>query len=206
VRRTVAAVGAALALAGAALALGACGDDANRTATVVGDSSTAPPAASGSQSTTVPATTTPPPSSSTATATTPSAPPAGTNPTATTGVPPSGGAPDTGGTSADSEQAPGGAGDEEGARVPATFTLAGGAISPAWVTVPAFLAVEIALTAEDGAQKVTIAAPGGGTVDVAPGTTARRSLSGLKPGDYTVATAGGAKATLHVVSGGDPGP
>jgi hypothetical protein len=205
VRRAVAAAGAALALAGAALALGACGGDASRTATVVGDSSTAPPAGAAPPST-VPATTTPPPSSSTATATTPSAPPAGTNPTATTGVPPGGGAPDTGGTSADSEQAPGGAGDEEGARVPATFTLAGGAISPAWVTVPAFLAVEIALTAEDGAQKVTIAAPGGGMVDVAPGTTARRSLSGLKPGDYTVATAGGAKATLHVVSGGDPGP
>jgi hypothetical protein len=201
-RRITAAAVAALALAGAAGAAGCGGDEPKRTATAIDQTQTQGAGeAAGPQSA-------PPtdPTPAAPAATTPAPTATATTPTATTGVPKGGGAPDTGGTPADSEQQPGGAGDEEGARVPAAFTLSGGAISPARITVPAFLAVEVALTAKDGAQQVTISAPGGGTVDVASGATARRSLAGLKPGDYTVATAGGAKATLHVVSGGAPGP
>ncbi|HMJ36738.1 MAG TPA: hypothetical protein VK501_22725 [Baekduia sp.] len=187
-------------LAGLALSLtaAACGGD-ERTATVVGE----PPASVTSEA----------PSSTPATvptATTPTAPPASTTttPTATAGVP-SGGeqAPDdNGGTPAGGEQAPGGAGDEEAARVPASFTLTDATISPPQITVPAFLAIDLALSAKGGAQTVTVAVPGAGRIDVAAGGTARKQLPGLKPGDYAVSTAAGGKATLHVVSGGDPGP
>ena len=130
-----------------------------------------------------------------------------TNPTATTGVPPGGVKPTTtGGAPAGGEQGEGGAGDEEAARVPVTLTADGGSLSPTVVTIPAFLAVELRVSAKGGAEKLTISAPGGGTLSVAAGQTATKRLAGLKPGDYPVTTAGGGKATLHVVSGGDPGP
>jgi hypothetical protein len=159
---------------------------------------------------TVPTTTThAPPATATQTA---------TNPTATTGEPTGGGKPtgagtptaatppNTGGTPAGGEQAPGGAGDEQGARVPVALTADGGALSPTIVTIPAFLAVEVTVASKGTAETVTIAAPGGGTLRVAAGGTASKRLAGLKPGDYTVTTAGGGKTVLHVVSGGAPGP
>ena len=70
----------------------------------------------------------------------------------------------------------------------------------------AFLAVEVTVASKGTAETVTIAAPGGGTLRVAAGGTASKRLAGLKPGDYTVTTAGGGKTVLHVVSGGAPGP
>ncbi|MDX6732441.1 MAG: hypothetical protein QOC54_2389, partial [Baekduia sp.] len=109
-----------------------------------------------------------------------------------------------GGTPAGGEQAPGGAGDEEGARVPATFTASGATLTPARITVPAFLPVDLSVTAKGAAQKVTI--EGAGTLDVAAGATGHQRIAGLKPGDYAVTTSGGANAVLHVVSGGAPGP
>jgi hypothetical protein len=112
----------------------------------------------------------------------------------------------TGGAPAGGEQAEGGAGDEEAVRVPVTLTADGGALSPTLVTIPAFLAVELRVSAKSGAEKLTISAPGGGTLSVSAGQTATKRLAGLKPGDYPVRTAGGGKATLHVVSGGEPGP
>jgi hypothetical protein len=142
--------------------------------------------------TSVPTTATPTPAQTTPTATGPS----------TVGSAPSTSTPTTG----TGESGPGGAGDEEPARTPAAFTIGPGGIAPQTITVPAFLAVDVALTAEGGAQRVTIAAPGGQTVDVAPGGTRHVVLDGLKPGDYAVTTATGARGTLHVVRGGDPGP
>jgi hypothetical protein len=196
-RRPLVVAGLVLSLTTGAAA--GCGDDSKRTATVVDEQ----PKVTSESPSSVP---------STVTATTPAAPPASTAtttvPTATTGVP-SGGepAPDAnGGTPAGGEQAPGGAGDEEAARVPASFTLSDATISPPQITVPAFLAIDLALSAKGGDQAVTIAAPGVGRIDVAAGGTARKQLPGLKPGDYAVTTAAGGKATLHVVSGGDPGP
>lgn len=181
-----------------ALTATGCGDDDTTSATVVqGPDARAPAPAAAAPTTT---TTTEAPTTSTSTSTS-------TNPTATTGVPPGGVKPTTtGGAPAGGEQGEGGAGDEEAVRVPVTLTVEGGSLSPTVVTIPAFLAVELRVSAKGGAEKLTIAAPGGGTLPVAAGQTATRRLAGLKPGDYPVTTAGGGKATLHVVSGGDPGP
>lgn len=186
----------AVLVAVAALAAAGCGDDETTSATVVqGPDATAP-----APDTTAPTTTTVTPTTSTSTSTS-------TNPTATTGVPPGGAKPETtGGAPAGGEQGEGGAGDEEGARVPVTLTADGGSLSPTVVTIPAFLAVELRVSAKGGAEKLTIFTPGGGTLSVAAGKTATKRLTGLKPGDYPVTTAGGGKAMLRVVSGGDPGP
>ncbi|HEX5927256.1 MAG TPA: hypothetical protein VFY45_25795 [Baekduia sp.] len=170
-----------------------CGSDDTTSATVVQQPTTGPEA-------TVPTTTTVTPTTSTSTSNS-------TNPTATTGVPPGGVKPTTtGGAPAGGEQGEGGAGDEEAVRVPVTLAADGGSLSPTVVTIPAFLAIELRVSAKGGAEKLTISAPGGGTLSVAAGRTATKRLAGLKPGDYPVTTAGGGKATLHVVSGGDPGP
>jgi hypothetical protein len=193
----------ALALAGASTAAAGCGgDDGPTSATVVQEPTTAVAPATGPDATVPTTTTATPPTTGTSTTT-------DTNPTATTGVP-SGGvtttAPETGGAPAGGEEGQGGAGDEEAVRVPVALTTDGGALSPTIVTVPAFLAIELRVTAKGGAEKLTITAPGGGTLAVAAGQTATKRLTGLKPGDYAVTTAGGGKATLHVVRGGDPGP
>jgi hypothetical protein len=196
VRSTIRPVLAAL-VAIVALAAAGCGGDDTTSATVVQDPTTAPPPKTAPPpDATVPTTTTVTPTTSTS-----------TNPTATTGVPPGGVKPTTtGGAPAGGEQGEGGAGDEEGARVPVTLTADGGSLSPTVVTIPAFLAIELRVSAKGGTEKLTISAPGGGTLSVAAGQTATKRLAGLKPGDYPVKTDGGGKATLHVVSGGDPGP
>jgi hypothetical protein len=183
-----------------ALAAAGCGGDDTTSATVVQEPTTAPPPKTAPPPATVPTTTTVTPTTSTSDSTS-------TNPTATTGVPPGGVKPTTtGGAPAEGEQGEGGAGDEEGARVPVTLTTDGGSLSPTIVTIPAFLTIELRVSAKGGAEKLTVAAPGGGTLSVAAGQTATKRLAGLKPGDYPVTTAGGGKATLRVVSGGDPGP
>jgi hypothetical protein len=104
------------------------------------------------------------------------------------------------------ESGPGGAGDEEPARTPAAFVVTAGHLSPRTVTAAAFLAVDVSVTSHDGPQRVTIDAPGGSTFAVAAGGTRHVLLDGLKPGDYPITTAAGARATLHVVRGGAPGP
>jgi hypothetical protein len=205
-RRAAAAVAGAVALAAGGGTIAGCGDEGPSSATVVQEPVTAVGPATGPDAT-IPTTTTPKPA---ATST-------DTTPTATTGEPTGGGtptgaggtqtAPDTGGTPAGGEQGEGGAGDEEATRVPVELTADGGALSPTTVTIPAFLAVEVTVSATGGAEKVTITAPGGGgTLTVPAGGRATRRLAGLKPGDYTVTTASGGRATLHVVAGGDPGP
>jgi hypothetical protein len=177
----------------AALATGAAGcgggEDSPSSATVVQAPTTAV------EPSTVPTTSTPPVATD-------------TNPTATTGEPVGGGRPG-GSTVTDGgggESGEGGAGDEEAVRVPVALTTAGASLSPSVVTIPAFLAIEVSVTARGGAEKVTISAPGGGTLSVAAGKTASKRLTGLKPGDYPVTTASGGKATLHVIAGGAPGP
>ncbi len=182
-----------------ALTAAGCGGDDTTSATVVQGPTTAVGPATGPDAT-VPTTTVVTPTTSTSTSTS-------TRPTATTGLPPGGVKPTTtGGAPAGGEQGEGGAGDEEAARVPVTLTADGGALSPTVVTIPAFLAIELQVSAKGSAEKLTIAAPGGGTLSVAAGQTATKRLAGLKPGDYPVTTAGGGKTVLHVVNGGDPGP
>jgi hypothetical protein len=183
-------VAAAVIAAVLAVAAGGCGDDG--AATVAEQATSAPAAATATAA--VPTTTTP--ATATPTATTPAT--TGTAPTATTGVPP-------GGDGAGEDQ-PGGAGDEEPIRVPAAFRVQGATITPRQITVPAFLPVALAVTAVGDRRRVTVDAPGAGTLDVAAGGTARRMLDGLKPGDYPIVAEGGGRATLHVTPGGDAGP
>jgi hypothetical protein len=191
---------AAVALAVAVLAAG-CGSDDTTSATVVQEPTTAVAPATGPAAT-VPTTTVVTPTTSTPTSTSTS-----TNPTATTGVTTGGVKPTTtGGSPAGGEQGEGGAGDEEATRVPVTLTADGAELSPTTVTIPAFLAIELRVTAKGDAEKLTISAPGGGTLSVAAGQTATKRLAGLKPGDYAVTSTSGGKTVLRVVSGGDPGP
>ena len=80
-------------------------------------------------------------------------------------------------------------------------------LTAALLIVPAFLTLEVTVTSSrSAAATVTIDAPGGGTLAVPAGGKATKRLTGLKAGDYSVTAGGGAKTTLHVVNGGDPGP
>src|SRR4051812_36556276 len=185
-RTRLAALAAVLVLSSTGLACG--GDD--QVAQTVSTGATAPAGAPPTAPVTTPIPTAPPATSA------PTAPAAPGTPTATTGAP-------TGGTTAPAESAPGGAGDEEAIRTPAAFVVEGGRVTPAVVTVPAFLAVELRVTSRGAARRVTI--PGGSTLDVAAGGTATRRLAGLKPGDYAVQAEGGGAAVLRVTSD-SPGP
>lgn len=138
----------------------------------------------------------------TSTATTPPArTTAATTPTATTTTP----AP---ATTPNRESAPGGAGDEQGVRVPATFTFRRGRVaSPAQISVPAFLAVELTIVARDGrAHTVTIDAGGRRYSLSAPaGGRAAVRIPGLRGGAYPLLNGAGQVVGTLVV-GGEPGP
>lgn len=194
-RRAGAALVAVAALAASATG---CGSDDSPSSTVVQQPTTAVAPATGPEATVPTTTTATPPRQTTTTGPGMST---DTSPTATTGLPPGGVDPGKKG-----EQKPGGGGDEEPARVPVTLTTAGAALSPTIVTIPAFLEIELRVTAKGGAEKLTISAPGGGTIAVPAGKTITKRLTGLKPGDYAVTTASGGKSTLRVINGGDPGP
>jgi hypothetical protein len=175
------------AVLGAAGALTGCGGDddpAGSTATV-----TAPaPAAAATQTVTTP---TSPGAASTGTAPAPAA----TTPqdTRTTG-------------GASPEDAPGGAGDEEPARVPAAFRLAGDRVTPGKVTVPAFLAIELRFTAADGqAHDVLVRTPAPTHLAVPAAGTATKVIPGLRAGLYLIVVDGRATNGALVV-GGDAGP
>jgi hypothetical protein len=179
-RRRVVALGVALALPGA-LALG-CG---------AGDSGgSTDPGVTAEQPAVVPTPAEPP-----VTTTAGKPPTTATEPTATTGVPTA--------TTPDG----GGGGDEEPIRVPAAFTVTGSAITPATVTVPAFLAVEVRITAKDGkAHDLRLDAPGGGPIALAAGGSTKVRLTGLQPGSYPLIADGGRlRATLRVTTDA-PGP
>lgn len=165
------------AAAAAALMLAGCGADTGEPAAKTAPQSATPTAV---PTTSVPAAAATVPTTTAPTATT--APPA----TTTTASPPSGG------------------GDEEAIRVPADFQLSAKALSPATITVPAFLAVEITVRSAGGSGRVVLATPGGTSLDVPAGGAASVRLPGLKPGRYALTGPGGATATLVV--GGDAGP
>jgi len=114
-------------------------------------------------------------------------------PTATTGVPTR--------TEAD-------AGDEEGIRVPAAFTLADGTFSPGQITVPPQLPIAVTVTAKDGAaHKILFNTKPVVRVDIEAGGdgvgTAR--IPGQRKGTYTASIDGGAPAPA-LVAVDDAGP
>jgi hypothetical protein len=96
------------------------------------------------------------------------------------------------------------AGGSQSVRVPATFTLRGGTLSPREVSIPAFLAVQVSVAAADGrTHTVTIDAERTYRLVVPAGKRASIQLPGQAPGRYAVRS-GGARAVLAV--GGEPGP
>jgi hypothetical protein len=169
--------------AAVALTLAACGNDAT---------TSAPPTAAAPPDPTASATATAtPPTAAAPSAPTP--PPDAPSPTAT---------PTAGG-----ENQPGGAGDEAEARVPVAVTVGpDGAVSPARVSVPAFLALELQVRNRTGGS-ITVswnASEPAGTFDVGAGKVGSRRVAGVKAGSYPLAVRGGGSAT--VVAGADPGP
>jgi hypothetical protein len=138
---------------------------------------------------------TPPPTATPPVATAPSAPtPPADVPTPT--------ATPTGG-----ESQPGGGGDEAEARVPVSVTVASdGSVSPATVSVPAFLALDLQVKNRTGGS-ITVtweASEPAGPFEVGAGKTGSRRVAGVKPGRYPLRVSGAGDAT--VVAGAEPGP
>jgi hypothetical protein len=104
------------------------------------------------------------------------------------------------------EDQPGGAGDEEPARVQALFTGRGGRITPRLVRVPPFIAVRLALRSADS-RDYGLRFGGRGVV-----RTGRRSitvsttLEGLRPGVSIVGVPVGAGGRVRIVADAEPGP
>jgi hypothetical protein len=109
------------------------------------------------------------------------------------------------GTTATGESGPGGAGDEQGTRVPAVYTLKGGALSPKTVNVPAFLAAEVTVSSTDSrAHTVTVKVGKGYPLAVPARGTGTVRVPGQKGGRHPVLLDGKPAATL--AWGGEPGP
>jgi hypothetical protein len=99
----------------------------------------------------------------------------------------------------------GGGGGSEPIRVPATFTLRAGRLSPRVITVPPFLAVAVSVRNLDSrARVVTIHADRAYRLAMGPGGRAARTIRGQRAGTYPVTVSGGGRGTLVV--GGEPGP
>jgi len=163
----------------AALALSACGGGSTGTGPAGGPTASAPEATAPPADATQPGTTavTPPP----------------TTPTETTPADESGGGPDAGG-------------GEQAVRVPATFTVtAGGRLTPPAITVPAFLAVELSLVAQDGRpHTLVLRTTPPRTLHAAAGARAAVRIPGLRAGRYPVLLDGRRAGAL--VAGGEVGP
>ena len=103
------------------------------------------------------------------------------------------------------EQQPGGAGDEQPARVPASFTGRAGLITPRAVHVPPYIAVGVELRSADGRPYGLrfggrlLRAGGGRGSDSA-------TLSGLRPGRSLRGTPIGGGNAVRIVADAEPGP
>lgn len=103
------------------------------------------------------------------------------------------------------ERAPGGAGDEQPIRVPATLTLAAGRFRPSEVSVPAFLAIELTVVSREAVpRRIVLETPERREFVVAPGARVSLRVPGQKPGRYRLSATGSGAATLAV--GSEPGP
>jgi hypothetical protein len=133
------------------------------------------------------------------------APPAGVQvtptPTATpalTATPP---VPTASATGTPPESQPGGAGDEEGPNIVASFAVTAGAVIPTSVSVPAFFPVDIRVDNRTQAPLRVVLA--GKPTMVAPGTTGRLHSDGFKTGKHALMLGEG-EATI--IAGNNAGP
>jgi hypothetical protein len=111
----------------------------------------------------------------------------------------------TGGAAApeNPEDQPGGAGDEEAARVPVEITVGADGITPRRVSVPAFLALQVVVHNERSEQ-VTVRLEGAEPMTVGPGATFTANLDGRRPGRYAIDAGDAGQAVL--VTGVEVGP
>jgi hypothetical protein len=103
------------------------------------------------------------------------------------------------------EGQPGGAGDEQPARVPASFTGRAGRISPSAVHVPPYIAVRVTLRSGDGrAYGLRF---GGALVRGGGGRgTGSATLNGLRPGKSVTGEPVGGGSPVRIVADAEPGP
>ncbi|HEY4280574.1 MAG TPA: hypothetical protein VGM91_20310 [Conexibacter sp.] len=93
----------------------------------------------------------------------------------------------------------------ESVRVPAVFTIRGTTLSPHQITVPPFLAVELAARSSDGQRHVVVLrTPQPHRLVVKPGGSAAVTIPGLRGGTYPVSLDGTDTGALFV--GGEVGP
>ena len=91
------------------------------------------------------------------------------------------------------------------ARVPATYVIRGGKVSPPAISVPAFLAIQLTAVSADGkGHRVTLQARSGVTLNVPAGGRASQLVPGLPSAQYKLQVDGVARGTL--MTGGEPGP
>lgn len=110
---------------------------------------------------------------------------------------------ETAAASASPEDQPGGAGDEEPARVPLEFTLSDDGLKPGTISVPAFLGLEL-IVHNRTSQPQHVVLEGSGSVDVPAGDTARAHFEGRRKGTYRVDA--GSAGHAEVIVGVEPGP
>jgi hypothetical protein len=171
-----------LPLAAVALLAGGCGDD---DATTGSTSPTAPtPAVTGDGPVaSTPAATVPP---------TDAAPP----PPETITTPP-----DDGRGDRDDAEPPA----EEPIRVPATFEIRGGALTPPAITVPPFLAIEVSVANPDAGERVVVVqTPRAQTLRVPAGDRTVVRIPGQRAGTYPITLDG--RAAGQLIVGGEAGP
>jgi hypothetical protein len=103
------------------------------------------------------------------------------------------------------ESMPGGAGDEEPARVLALFTAKGGRITPPVVRVPPFISVKVELRSADGA---TYSLRFGDTTITAGEQfdSVSTTIDGLRPGGAIVGRLEGAGNPVRIEATAEPGP
>jgi hypothetical protein len=127
--------------------------------------------------------------------------------TSTATAPPAASTPVTTTTPAQTTTVGPGAGDEEPARVPAVFRIAGTGVTPESVEVPAFLSIELTGVSDDGASHTLTLSTGNTRYSLAipAGGRAAKTVPGLKEGEYRV-TVDGRQSAARLKVGGEPGP
>lgn len=175
-----------LPLAAVALIAGGCGDD---DATTGSTSPTGP----------TPAVTGDGPVASTPAATVPPTDAVAPPPETTATTPPAGeddGRDDGGGAEPPAE---------EPVRVPATFAIRAGSLTPPAITVPSFLAIEVSVANPDGSERIVVVqTPRPQTLRVPAGERAAIRIPGQRAGTYEITLDG--RAAGQLIVGGEAGP
>ena len=103
------------------------------------------------------------------------------------------------------EDMPGGAGDEEPARIQALFTARGGRITPRVVRVPAFIAVKVELHSADG-QTYALRFDDTTITASAEFPSVSTTIDGLRPGEAIAGKPASQGNPVRIEATAEPGP